>query len=130
MTSPRAVGLAPSSSIARELRAPGLRGYFLCEQKVPKKSLRKLRFLRTFLITGDIVFFARGTDFRSKLTAIRLLVFRVYFSVVIGSPYRLGPSKLPGVLNESLLRFTALLAMAVSQIKKRRRSKHFRKDRG
>ena len=130
MTSPRAVGLAPSSSIARELRAPGLRGNSVCEQKVPKKSLRKLRFLRTFLITGDIVFFARGTDFRSKLTAIRLLVFRVYFSVVIGSPYRLGPSKLPGVLNESLLRFTALLAMAVSQIKKRRRSKHFRKNRG
>ena len=98
MTSPRAVGLAPSSSIARELRAPGLRGYFLCEQKVPKKSLRKLRFLRTFLITGVIVFCARGTDYRSKLIAVRLPVFRVCFSVVIGSPYRLGPGKLPGVL--------------------------------
>ena len=36
-------------SMARGLLAPGLLGYFLCKQKVPKKSLRKLRFLRTFL---------------------------------------------------------------------------------
>ena len=75
-------------------------------------------------------FCARGTDFRSKLIAVRLPVYRVYFSVVFGGPYRLRPSKLPGVRNESLLRIEALLAMAVSQIKKRRRSKHFRKDRG
>ena len=99
MTSPRAVCLAPSWSIARDLRGPGLRAYFLCEQKVGKKSLRKRGFLRTFLITGVIVFCARGTDFRSKLIAVRLPVFSVYFSVVIGSPYRLGPSKLPGVRN-------------------------------
>ncbi len=130
MTSPRAARLAPSSSMARDLRGPGLRAYFLCEQKVGKKSLRKRGFLRTFLITGVIVFCARGTDFRSKLIAVRLPVFSVYFSVVIGSPYRLGPGKLPGVRNERLLRIAALLAMAVSQFKKRRRSKHFRKDRG
>ena len=42
------------SSIARGLLAPGLLGYFLCEQKVPKKSLRKLRFLRTFLNYGGV----------------------------------------------------------------------------
>ena len=124
MTSPRAVRLAPSSSKARDLRGPGLRAYFLCEQKVGKKSLKELRSLRIFLITGVFVFFARGTDFRSKLIAVRLPVFSVYFSVVIGSPYRLGPGKLPGVRNESLLRRTALLAMAASQLKKRRRSKH------
>ena len=41
-------------SIARGLLAPGLLGYFLCEQKVPKKSLRKLRFLRTFLHYGGV----------------------------------------------------------------------------
>ena len=75
-------------------------------------------------------FCARGTDFRSKLTAVRLSVFSVYFSVVIGNPYRLGPGKLPGVRNERLLRIAALLAMAVGQFKQRRRSKHFRKDRG
>ena len=40
------------SSIARGLLAPGLLGHCLCEQKVPKKSLRKLRFLRTFLNYG------------------------------------------------------------------------------
>ena len=27
-------------SLPRDLRGPGLRGYFLCEQKVPKKSLK------------------------------------------------------------------------------------------
>ena len=130
MTSPRAVCLASSPSIARDLRGPGLRAYFLCEQKVGKKSLRKRGFLRTFLITGVMFFCARGTDYRSKLTAVRLPVYRVYFSVVIGSPYRLGPSKLPGVRNESFLRIAVLLAMAVSQFKKRRRSKHFRKNCG
>ena len=38
--------------MARGLLALGLLGYFLYEQKVPKKSLRKLRFLRTFLNYG------------------------------------------------------------------------------
>ncbi len=57
MTSPRAVRLAPSSSKARDLRGPGLCAYFLYEQKVGKKSLRKRGFLRTFLITG-VMFFA------------------------------------------------------------------------
>jgi hypothetical protein len=86
--------------MARELRAPGLRAYFLCEQKVGKKSLRKRGFLRTFLITGVIVFCARGTGYRSKLTAVRLLVFRVYFSVVIGGPYRLALANSPGCVTK------------------------------
>ena len=124
MTSPACSSFSFFLSKARDLRGSGLRAYFLCEQKVGKKSLRKRGFLRTFLITGVIVFCARGTDFRSKLIAVRLPVFSVYFSVVIGSPYRLGPGKLPGVRNERLLHCTALLAMAVSQFEKRRRSKH------
>ena len=124
MTSPRAARLAPSSSMARDLRGPGLRAYFLCEQKVGKKSLRKRGFLRTFLTTGVIVFCARGTDYRSKLAAIRLSVFSVYFSVVIGSPYRLALANSPRWKNIASPHSTALLAMAVSQLKKRRRSKH------
>jgi len=39
-------------SIARGLLAPGLLGYFLCEQKVPKKSLKELRSLRILLNHG------------------------------------------------------------------------------
>ena len=35
--------------MVRDLRGPGLLGCFLCEQKALKKSLEKLRFLRTFL---------------------------------------------------------------------------------
>ncbi len=96
MTSLRAARLASSWSKARDLRGPGLRAYFLCEQKVGKKSLRKRGFLRTFLITGVIVFCARGTDYRSKLTAVRLPVSSVYFSVVVGSPYRLALANSPG----------------------------------
>ena len=43
-------------SIARDLRGPGLRAYFWPAPKVGKNALRKLRFLRTFLITGVICF--------------------------------------------------------------------------
>ncbi len=96
MTSPRAVCLASSLSKARDLRGPGLRAYFLCEQKVGKKSLRKQGFLRTFLITGVIFLRPRHSLTGLNLTAVRLPVFRVYFSVVIGSPYRLAFANSPG----------------------------------
>ncbi len=57
MTSPACSSFSFFLSKARDLRGPGLRAYFLCEQKVGKKSLRKRGFLRTFLITG-VMFFA------------------------------------------------------------------------
>ena len=41
--------------IPRDLRGPGLRGYILCEQKVPKKSL-KPGGLRIPYITGEIIY--------------------------------------------------------------------------
>ena len=41
------------SSIARDLRGPGLRAYFCPPAKVGKNGLRKLRFLRTFLNCGS-----------------------------------------------------------------------------
>ena len=79
--------------IARDLRGPGLRAYFLYGQKVGKKPLKPggLR-IPHFLIS----FAPEAWSVLSTVLPSASFPFCVYFSVVIENPYRLGLANSPG----------------------------------